>query len=99
MVLHSSYSGTSSPNAPRGGFIVALALVLIIAHGLASPSFVIDSVTLGLLALASVPYLSTLVTSLKAGGVELAFRDLSVYDQVVTFLEGIATKRQWTFFS
>jgi hypothetical protein len=60
---------------------------------------VVDEISLGLLAFASLPFISSIVTSLKAGNVEFEFRDLSVHDQVFTFLDGIATKKQWTFFS
>jgi len=54
---------------------------------------------LGLLVLATLPFLSRVITSFKAGDVEVSFRDLSVHDQVLTFLDGIATKKQWTFFT
>jgi hypothetical protein len=88
-----------SSRSLAGLFIVVAAIALILAHGSKSSTFTVDNTTLGLLALASIPYISTFVTSLKAGGVEVTFRQLSVYDQLLTFLDGIATKQQWTFLS
>lgn len=82
-----------------GGLIVVVSSLLIVVHGFASKVFLVDTVTLGLLALAALPFLSTFVSSFKAGGVEFAFRELSVHEQLIAFLDGIATKRQWTFFS
>ena len=81
-----------------GGFVLTVSLTLVVIHGL-NRDFIIDQITLGLLIFASLPLLSKTITSLKAGNVELEFRDLSVNDQVFTFLDGIATKRQWTFFT
>jgi len=78
-------------------FVSASALIL--AHGFAGSNFRVDEITLGLLVIASLPFISTMVTSVKAGGVEMAFRDLSVHDQLVLFLDGVATKGRWTFFS
>ena len=82
-----------------GGLILIIALVLIVVNGITSLEFTVDEITLGLLVFASLPLLSRVITSFKAGEVEIAFRDLSVHDQVFTFLDGIATKRQWTFFT
>lgn len=81
-----------------GGLLVASAFILMVLHGIGASGFRVDEITLGLLVFASLPFISTIVTSFKAGGVEVSFRDLSVHDQVFTFLDGIATKRQWTFF-
>lgn len=95
-------SGLSSfvrSRAFLGAVIVLVSSLLIVIHGFASHAFVVDTVTLGLLALAALPFLPAFVSSFKAGGVEFAFRELSVHEQLITFLDGIATKRQWTFFS
>lgn len=79
--------------------VVVIALLLIVVHGFKDSGFTIDHITLGLLVFAALPLLAQIVTSFKAGNVEVNFRDLSVHDQVFKFLDGIATKRQWTFFS
>jgi len=76
----------------------SIAFLLLLVHGAKSSSFVVDSTSLGLLGFVSLPFLSLVVSSFKAGGVELSFRELSVHDQVLTFLDGIAIKKQWTFF-
>lgn len=78
--------------------MVGIASVLLIFHGLEKRPFQVDAISLGLLGFVSLPFLSLIVTSFKAGNVEFSFRDLSVHDQVLTFLDGIAMKRQWTFF-
>lgn len=82
-----------------GGVVLVVALALVVAHGVRSWHFVVDEITLGLLGFAAAPFVLKIVTTLKAGNVEVAIRDLSVGQQVVTFLDGIATKRQWTFFA
>jgi hypothetical protein len=84
--------------AALGALTAGIALALLVAHGLKSSSFVVDTTSLGLLAFVSLPFLSMIVTSFKAGGVEFSFRELSVHDQVLTFLDGVALKKQWTFF-
>jgi hypothetical protein len=81
------------------GALFFVALTLIAVHGVESVEFKVDEITLGLLGFASIPLLARLLTSFKAGNVEVAFRDLSMHDQLFAFLDGIATKRQWTFFT
>lgn len=94
----SAYWSRARTRAALGALTAGIALVLLIAHGLKSSSFVVDTTSLGLLAFVSLPFLSLVVTSFKAAGVEFSFRELSVHDQVLTFLDGIALKKQWTFF-
>jgi hypothetical protein len=96
--LRSPHWSRARTRAALGSLTAAIALALLIAHGLKSSSFVVDTTSLGLLAFVSLPFLSMVVTSFKAGGVEFSFRELSVHDQVLTFLDGIALKKQWTFF-
>ena len=84
--------------AALGAFTAVIALLLLIAHVLKPAKFAVDAPSLGLLGFVSLPFLSLVVTSFKAGGVEFAFRDLSVHEQVLTFLDGVALKKQWTFF-
>jgi hypothetical protein len=81
-----------------GTSTAVLAFILLLAHGFKSEMFMVDSTSIGLLGFVALPYLSLVVTSFKAVGVELSFRELTVHDQVLTFLDGIAVKRQWTFF-
>lgn len=81
-----------------GASTAVLAFILLLAHGFKPEEFTVDSTSIGLLGFVALPYLSLVVTSFKAGGVELSFRELTVHDQVLTFLDGIAVKRQWTFF-
>jgi len=82
-----------------GAFVVVVALLLIVLHSRPALGVRVDEITLSLLIFASLPWLSQIVTSFKAGNVEVAFRDMSVHDQLFVFLDGIATKRQWTFFA
>jgi hypothetical protein len=82
-----------------GSLITTTALGLVVLHGFKEAGFVVDEITLGLLAFASLPFISSIVTSFKAGDVEISFRDLSVREQVFAFLDGIATKKQWTFYT
>jgi hypothetical protein len=82
-----------------GACVSFLALALLVAHGMQQWGFTVDAVSLGLLGFVSLPFLSQIVTSFKAGNVEFSFRDLSVHDQVMTFLDGVAIKRRWTFFA
>lgn len=81
-----------------GAFVVLVSLALLVAHGIEAWKFKVDEVSLGLLAFASMPFLVKVLKSFKVGGVEGEIRDLPVEDQVMAFLEGISTKRQWTFF-
>lgn len=79
--------------------LISTAFTLLILHGFFDTKFKVDQTSLGLLAIIAIPVLSQFASSLKAGGVEVAFRDLSVNDQLFKFLDSIATKRQWTYFS
>jgi hypothetical protein len=100
LTLHrSAHWSRARTRATLGALTAAIALALLIAHGLKSSSFLVDTTSLGLLAFVSLPFLSLVVTSFKAAGVEFSFRELSVHDQVLTFLDGIALKKQWTFFN
>lgn len=81
-----------------GASVIAVILTLVVLNGAEGEKFVVDEITLGLLALAAIPFLPRIATSFKAGGVEVAFRELSVAEQVIVFLDGIATNGQWTFF-
>jgi Zn-finger protein len=56
-------------------------------------------ITIGLLVLCFIPLFQKILTSIKAGGVELQFRDYSVHEQIFIFLDGIASRQAWTFFT
>jgi hypothetical protein len=58
----------------------------------------VDSTTLGLLILAALPFLREMVETIKAGGVEVSFRELAIHQQLFTFLDAIAAQRTWTFY-
>src|SRR6185369_11595019 len=62
-----------------GMLTASIAFLLLLVHGAKSSSFVVDSTSLGLLGFVSLPFLSLVVSSFKAGGVELSFRELSVH--------------------
>jgi hypothetical protein len=81
-----------------GAATAVVSLLLLVAHGVNDLGFVVDTTSLGLLGFASLPFLSLVLTTFKAGGVEFSFRELPVHAQVLTFLDGIAMKGQWTFF-
>src|SRR5688572_32479471 len=66
--LRSSHWSRAQTRAVLGALTAAIALVLLIAHGLRSSSFVVDTTSLGLLAFVSLPFLSMVLTSFKAGG-------------------------------
>jgi hypothetical protein len=74
--------------------IVALTLITLQALG----NSTVNNTTLGLLVFAAAPILWPLIESIKAGGVEINFRQLSMQTQIFTFLDGIATQRMWTFY-
>lgn len=71
-------------------------LFLVVLHGF--NKFTVDATTLGLLILAALPILREIVGSIKAGGVELSFRELAVHQQIFKFLDGIARQETWTFY-
>src|SRR5688572_10656869 len=58
----------------------------------------LDSTTLGLLALAALPVLWEIVDTVKAGGMELSFRQLAVHQQIFELLDSVATQNTWTFY-
>lgn len=76
--------------------LTVICLILVVVHGI--EKFKVDVTTLGLLALAALPVLWEIVGSIKAGGVEVSFRELAVHKQVFKFLDGIAAQRAWTFY-
>jgi len=78
-----------------------ICLVLIVLHtvaGVLKFDFKVDSTTLGLLTLAALPVLWQIVARVKAGGIEVSFRELAVHQQIFKFLDGVATQRAWTFY-
>jgi hypothetical protein len=58
----------------------------------------LDSTILGLLAFAALPVIWEIVDTVKAGGVEVSFRQLPVHQQIFELLDSIATQRMWTFY-
>jgi hypothetical protein len=77
--------------------LTAVCILLIALHGLFM--FAVDTTTLGLLVLAALPFAYEFATSLKAGNLEIRFRDLTTHEQIFTFLDGIARKSPWTFYA
>jgi hypothetical protein len=81
--------------------LTIVCLILIFIHTVEESfefKFKVDSTTLGLLALAALPVLWEIVGTVKAGGVEVSFRELAVHQQIFKFLDGVATQRAWTFY-
>lgn len=80
-------------------------LILIVLHAFEGKiekayefKLLIDSTTLGLLAFAAIPAIWEIVDTVKAGGVEISFRQLAVQQQIFTFLESLARQARWTFY-
>lgn len=72
---------------------------LIVLHGLVDDAtFRIDSVSIALVVIGILPFAYKFLTSVKAGDIELSFRSLSVDEQVLLFLDGVARQRMWTFY-
>jgi hypothetical protein len=87
----------------RGTYLLgvsAASVVLIVLNGLPKEyvNFKVDTSTILLLVIASLPVLQEYLTTIKAGSWELSFRELSVHDQVFVFLDGIARQQVWTFY-
>jgi hypothetical protein len=93
---------------PKRRYLWALSLVsliLIVLHAIEDRyiyngirTLKIDSTTLGLLAFAALPVIWEIVDTVKAGGVEISFKQFAVQQQLFTFLEGLAAKYTWTFY-
>jgi hypothetical protein len=73
---------------------IAATLALVHMAGVAT----VDQFVLALAVIALLPFARELVQTIKAGGVEVAFRDLTISDQVYVFLEAVTEKRAWTFY-
>lgn len=78
--------------------------ILIYLNGIQNNSqFKIDTVTFGLLILAFLPLLQQFVSTIKAGGIELQFknyiREVSRYEQILIFLDAISSNQEWTFYN
>lgn len=83
----------------KTSMLVVLCLLLAYLHGFEDKySFKIDEITVGLLILCFVPLMQQYLTTLKAGNIELVFREYSRSKQIYTFLDGMASQEQWTFF-
>ncbi len=80
--------------------LLSTCVVLIIVHGFQDYiSFKIDTITIGLIILCFLPFFQKILSSIKAGGVEVEFRDYSVHEQIFIFLDGIAARQAWTFYT
>jgi hypothetical protein len=82
-----------------GALLIVVSLTLLIVHGVSPARFTVDWISLALLGIAALPYLSRTMTSLKAGELEVSFRDMPEQDQLFLFLDGVAAKQRWTFFA
>ena len=79
--------------------LLVVCISLILLHGFQNRiPFTIDTITIGLLVLCFIPFFQKILSSIKAGGVELQFRDCTVHEQIFIFLDGIASRQAWTFF-
>lgn len=86
---------------PRTAYTIVLAVIsltLILLNGLAGDRFNVDGTTVILLAVAALPLIQEYLSSIKAGNIELTFRELSVHDQIFVFLDGIVRQQPWTFY-
>jgi hypothetical protein len=80
--------------------LTLVSLTLVLLHGMEFAwKFKVDSTTLGLLILAALPVLREIVGTVKAGGLELNFRELAVHQQIFKLLDGVASQRTWTFYT
>ncbi len=80
--------------------LTLISLTLVVLHGNEETwKFKVDSTTLGLLIVAALPVLREIVGTLKAGGVEINFRELAVHQQIFKLLDGVASQRTWTFYT
>jgi hypothetical protein len=86
---------------PRTAYTIVLSVIsltLVLLHGLAGDRFIVDVTTVILLGVASLPLVQEYLSSIKAGNIELTFRELSVHDQIFVFLDGIVRQQPWTFY-
>lgn len=74
-------------------------VILIILHGFQSlTNFNIDNTTVLLLSITTIPLLSKYFNTLKFGGVEASFKDLSDSEKDVFLINEIAKEEMWTYY-
>ncbi len=81
-------------------FLFIIPLVLIILHGFQSyTDFKIDNTTVLLVFIMTIPLISKYFTSIKFGGVEASFKNLTNYEKDVFLINEIAKEEKWTYFN
>jgi hypothetical protein len=84
----------------RANFLLVICFVLILLNGFQyKTGFKVDFITIGLIVLSFIPTLQQMLVSFKGGGVEVEFREYTVHKQMFIFLDGIASKQTWTFYT
>lgn len=79
-------------------FLVTISLGLIFIHGIGWKSFTVDNTTILLLLILMVPILSKYVESIKFGGLEASFKELSKSDRELFLINELAKEEKWTFY-
>lgn len=79
-------------------FLVIISLGLIIIHGIGWKCFAVDNTTILLLLILMVPILSKYVESIKFGGLEASFKELSKSDRELFLINELAKEEKWTFY-
>ena len=75
-------------------------ILLILLNGIQEiTKFKIDQLTIIICLLILIPFTHQLFSKIKAGNIEMEFRELGVFDKMVVFLVGMASERKLTYYT
>lgn len=86
-------------------FLISICTLLVIAHGFENKEYLgkkflfeVDHITIYLLLIAIIPFISKYVESIKFGDFEANFKKSSFEDQLFIFLKGVANHGRMTYY-
>lgn len=85
-------------NRAKIAFLLLGALLIVLNGFQEITKFKIDQLTVIIGVIALIPFTHQLFSKIKAGNIEMEFRELGIFDKIVTFLVGMASEQQLTYY-